>query len=516
MSSLKTFLLIFCLSFHSAISQENIHVTWGNPFGVDMLDRLNVSYLGNDNEGSFVVFRNQESNYGSNEKAYFCKIDAKGEIILQTDLLVKYNNDKHAKYEGVFNIKGNMYLFTSFWDRASQTAYIWANKIDSKGNLIMPSIELSKQNTAFDNFDFRLSQDSSYLVFRKGQLFKVFDKDLSERWSKQIILPYSNAKIRELHNYSLSNKNVLHIMCRFSLLGEGNTDNKKPTEYFYNISNFNLETDQQTEYLPKIDSAFLSGLSLELDGNSNLILAGFYSLSNKQVKPMGEYEYYYSSGLFFKKYDPMTDKEIIAVQYPYTADVLRQLVSDKKTDSGEEVLWGLSMENIKFRADGSIILVAQKTHTHALTSNGSISGASYQFEQLITASLDNKGALVWMRVIPTLHSSMRSYNLRYYSYLLGVTNSSVYFIYNENPRNATIVDPRDYVYMDEPTKCMTSMVKIDSSGTVTKERIFENMNKKEITYLEPTYSIPVNNTRYIILSSSSSISKIGLLDFSDH
>ncbi|MBC7486987.1 MAG: hypothetical protein H7282_09580 [Cytophagaceae bacterium] len=521
MTSRMFLLFALWMSFHSAICQDYIKAAWGNPFSVQLLNRLSVSYLGSDIEGSYVVFRNQIS-YGS-ESIQFCKINAAGEIILKTELRAEFKG-KPTEFHAVYNLKGNFYLFTSFWDKSKHTEYIWANKIDTKGNLVTPAIELSQYKAdSYDDLagiDFMISQDSSSVIIGQGMVFKVFDKNLTQRWSQKIVMPYSDATTRELTDFQLSSKNVLHVLFRFSAPRVVTSAGKKEKDrFFYHLSNFNFETGVQREYIPKVDAVSLSETSMDLDDKGNVVIAGFYTQTNKRIT---DYEAFYSAGFFIKKYDPINQTELINEQYAYTPALLRQLVPDKDLESKEEVIWGFFMDKIKFKADGSIILVARKSYSifdgvsKELEERNVVGRTSHQFQQLIAASLDSKGKLIWMNSVPILHSTKDVLNFRYYSYLLGITNSYVFFIYNENPRNLTIADPRDFVHMDGPNKCRaSSMVKIDQSGTMSKSQIFDTANQKPITYLEPEYCIPLSNTQYILFSSNKTLSKIGYLDFID-
>ncbi|MDB5271800.1 MAG: hypothetical protein JWO58_167 [Chitinophagaceae bacterium] len=204
--------------------------------------------------------------------------------------------------------------------------------------------------------------------------------------------------------------------------------NKKEYEYFYSILTYNPKTNEQKKYSPKIGANFLSEPAMAMDKEGNIIFAGLYSETNKQEhsKVLNE-EKFYSKGIFITKYDPLSSVELYNNHYPYSSDLLKTIVSDKKANEGEEVLWGFSMDKIKFRTDGSVVLVAEKSYTYTIVHSNGSSYTNYQYEQLITASIDQSGHLLWMQPIPKLHSTGLPSLFRYYSYLIGITDYNVYF-----------------------------------------------------------------------------------------
>ncbi|MDB5271799.1 MAG: hypothetical protein JWO58_166 [Chitinophagaceae bacterium] len=179
-----TLFLLLCLLQLRTMAQDKIEVTWSSVFETDIIDRFETNYLGSDDQGAFVVFHNmQPGSFRVDQTVQFCKIDAKGEITLQKDLVVMYDK-RQAVYMNTFNLKGNIYLFTSYWDKPSRTKYIWANKIDHEGNMDLKSIQLASYTAAPDNDPpdvvLSISDDSSSLILREYLTFKIFDHHLSE------------------------------------------------------------------------------------------------------------------------------------------------------------------------------------------------------------------------------------------------------------------------------------------------------------------------------------------------
>jgi len=530
--------LFACVFNHLALAQEPFDVKWSQEFDNGKL-LFQADYIGQDDKGYMTVSENLHSQLSMGDQtAVFNKINSEGKLIIQTNLIIKFQNNEVAYLKAV-NLKGKKYLFTTFWDKKENDKYLLASTISNEGIAeALPKVIFkchvgnSKRKT---DIKLNLSKDSTKVVVQiddeedKGQnkkfVYRVFDDQLKELWSVDLdcSYPVDNYFDKE---FFLTSKNVLGVIGRIRKEG-----NEKPRVFFYSVKIHQFETRKTEEYLPQSGNAFLWGVKAEESQDGNLLIGGLYGKENKR-------DWYsvdgYADGVFLNKYDFATKKEVIQKQYPFTPALKANIVPEERANSGEAVLWGYKMDKIIIRKDGSIVLLVPKQYLWADTppikismkspsisapysQDASANGKNYYYlKDLIVVSLSPKADLEWFNCVPMRFQAGNDITrLRFFSYVFGMVDNDLYFIYNESKENVRLKKVLDYPAIGSPRGDYTAFIKMDKLGKTTKTRVLINTDEKNMMYLEPAVSLPITKDFYIISSSDFDIkkTKLGVLKF---
>ncbi|MDF2454371.1 MAG: hypothetical protein K0R51_364 [Cytophagaceae bacterium] len=535
---------IYCIAFlvfgffKPAFAQEPFDVKWSQEFDNGKL-LFQADYIGQDDKGYMTVSENLHSQLSMGDQtAVFNKINGQGKLIVQTNLVIKFKENEVAYLKAV-NLKGKKYLFSTFWDKKENDKYLLASTISNEGIadaapkvLFKCHVGNSKRKT---DIKLNLSKDSTKVVVQiddeedKGQnkkfVYRVFDDQLKELWSVDLDCSYLADNYFD-KEFFLTSKNILGVVGRIRKVGD-----EKPRVFFYSVKIHQFETKKTEEYLPQAGNAFLWGVKAEESQDGNLWLGGLYGKENKR-------DWYsvdgYADGVFLNKYDFAAKKEVIQKQYPFTPALKANIVPEEKANSGEAVLWGYKMDKIILRKDGSIILLVPKQYLWADTppikismkspsisapysQDASANGKNYYYlKDLIVVSLNPKAELEWFNCVPMRFQAGNDITrLRFFSYVFGMIDKDLYFIYNESEDNVRYTKVMEYRAIADPRGDYTAFIKMDKLGKMTKTRVLINTDKKNMTYLEPAVSLPITKDFWIISSSDFDIkqTKLGILKF---
>lgn len=530
-------LLVF--AFHGLVlGQENFDVKWSQEFNNGKL-LFQADYIGQDNKGYMTISENLHSQLSMGDQtAMFNKINSQGKIIVQTNLIIRFQDNQVAYLKAV-SLKGKKYLFSTFWDKKANDKYLLASTISNEGIveaspkvLFKSHVDNGKRKT---DFKLNVSKDSSKVVVQiddeedKGQnkkfVYVVFDDQLKEVWSVNLDCSYLADNYFD-KEFFLTSKNVLGVVGRVRKDG-----GEKPRVFFYSLKIHQFETKKTEEYLPQSGSSFLWGVKAEESEDGNLLVGGLYGKENKRDMYSVDG---YAEGVFLTKYDLASKKVVLQKQYPFTPALKGNIVNEEKANSGAAVLWGYKVDKIILRKDGSILMLVPKQYLWADTPPIKISMRSpsicvpysqeasangrnfFYLKDLIVVSLTPKAELEWFNCVPMrFQASNDITHLRFFSYIFGMVDKDLYFVYNESDENVKIPLVKDYRAIGDPRGDYTSSVKIDKLGKMTKTRVLVNDNKKNMTHLEPAVSLQITRDFCIVSSSDVNVkqTKIGVLKF---
>ncbi|RYE50859.1 MAG: hypothetical protein EOP48_19110, partial [Sphingobacteriales bacterium] len=151
----------------------------------------------------------------------------------------------------------------------------------------------------------------------------------------------------------------------------------------------------------------------------------------------------------------------------------------KKRDAGVE---DLELKELVLKDDGSVVVSAEQNYITITThqsKNGSYTVHNYYNLGMMFANITPTGELDWITIIPKKQLT-RNDGAMYNSFSLLVNRDKLRIIYNENPLNFKVTDPRKMKYMVSPKKAMTTLVTINHDGTFSKTPLFPAKEAKTI------------------------------------
>tara|TARA_R110002049_G_scaffold73966_2_gene191063 strand:- start:2442 stop:4115 length:1674 start_codon:yes stop_codon:yes gene_type:complete len=353
-----------------------------------------------------------------------------------------------------------------------------------------------------DKFDFLVSNDESKLLinYRKKPEVKrdtkshdifgvnVFDLKLSEIWSNEYEMPYTERRMNVLDFAVDSNGKGFMLAKVFHDDSNENKKKKKDKEANYHIELFRFLKGDNSIQKTKIelDEKFINGIAL-FESNNSIVCSGFYN------KGKDEKSGFFSKnskgknadGLFVFKIS--NDGELIdKISHEIPVDILNQYVSDKtknrneKEDKEDEAEFkSIKLKDVVIYDDGSIILIGEQnyviTHTFTSMNGGTRTTFTYYYNDMLISKIDPEGNLVWMKKLPKRQRGKQGLGGMSYSYFN--TNGSHYLIFLDNVKNIDLpLNKIPALHSDGAGGYLTAYKINDSTGEINKDNIFDTRN----------------------------------------
>lgn len=467
----------------------------------------------------------------ANDKTYFTekgqiltiKMDKK-DVILQklnaVDLtfqkITLYDDfPKESQIEKITKFNGRYFVFYSLYDDEKEN--LVCREIDfargtfkDKGKSIITvdqKITGSLVRTGFmstavaDKFDFFFSYDSTSMVVQyrvkpeKRNDSKsydvigmhVFDKDLIQKWSNKVKMPYTEKRMDNL-DYSVDAKGNVYIVTR--VFNDNTTDMKKRGE---DEANYHLEVlkiipnaNETTSTTIEVTDKFINTMWLYESVKGYMVCAGFYNKGKYSANVDGIALFKLSpEGRFYgQKF------------YEIPLEVLNQYTSaktarknDRKDDKDKAEFESLVLHDVIIQDDESVVLIGEQQFmlTHASTLNGRTSYYySYHANDMLITKISPEGKLAWMKKLPKRQTSGAGFRNMSYRYFNGQTNHYFLFLDNEKNTNLEITEvPAQH--MDGQGGFMTIYQIDDRTGTTKRMSLLDtrDVNGMELYQVAP-------------------------------
>lgn len=373
----------------------------------------------------------------------------------------------------------NVYVFISEYhprDRTIRTSY---SHFDLEGN----EIEVRKQIAELPNekehrvdLKYTRSINKKKLLCYKNLdegtksetiLYYLFDAKSEEVISGKIQIPYPDDKF-QVRKIMVSNGGKIYVLGKFFKVNKV----KAPDDFGFKIYQYEPGAAESKEISIDLGELFITDLTLKIDRDENLFLAGFYShQSTDEI-----------IGTCFFRINSSLEEETRSSQH-FSEEFLENFLRDKQIERGRE-LQNFYLDNIILRSDGGVLLIAEKFYT-TFNSYVDIYGywvdqKIYHYDEVIVSSVSGNGHLEWSAVIPKRQQSERRENL---SYVDIVSGTNLYLVYGYQPRK----DPRT-LYVNS----------VDFDGQVSERKALFPAAGFDDTFF-PRYSEQVSNTAALVV-----------------
>ena len=267
-----------------------------------------------------------------------------------------------------------------------------------------------------------------------------------------------------------------------------------------------------------------SSIALEIDQNGNLLAGGFYGEFNRQ----GIFKFEAIKGTYFIKVDRITEEVTVKNLAPFGKDFYKQVLTERALKKGREIPNNYYPKKILLKGDGGVVLIAEYYLRTVSDNNGSRT-TRVTHGPLIVADINPNGEISWVKVIPkeqvfsetrrgtalgigpitfTFYSSNEYRVTIYHSFLIGVGESDLYFIYNDHAKNLTLNDRRILIgYKGSVPVCVT----VGSDGSMKKD-ILRGKDRSEVV-LRPKINFQDSYGEVLIYGSRRKSDKFGVIKF---
>ena len=470
----------------------------------------------------YFILRKKISFSPKKQKLTLEKYNSKNELVFTKPLPMPGEKNTVAKAEGIFIVKDEIILISSYFNKKQGKNYAFASKIDMDGNAKGDFVKIDEIETDSKrhqgSYNISVSNDSTkFLILREDPYensdnqifhFKVLDIGFKELWAKDLELPYKYEDYF-LDAFKLANNGTVYMLAAFVLKDkesrkEARQDKKegKPT-YKYLVDAYSPESDKLKEFEISLGDLFISDIGFTLDSADNINCAGFYSKKSSSGV----------AGCFYVKVDSKDLKVISKSTKEFSTDFLANFMSERKAEKGRE-LEGFYLRKLVKRNDGGLAVVAEKyyvTTSQSCDNHGHCTtNYHYHYDEIFILNINPDGNIGWTSVVPKKQISENDGGV-YSSFALMSYGSKLYFIYNDNRKNIDVFDSRKLKYMTNVKQSQAIIAVVDEKGKVTKNVLINNKDNK--TYVVPKKTYQMKKDQMIFYAQKGKKYKFGTIIF---
>ncbi len=395
------------------------------------------------------------------------------------------NGRNHIDFVAVLGY--SIYIFVSEYFPRESIIRTYYSQYDMSGNRIREIQELSTLSNEKEHrveMKYVHSHDHKKLLCYKNLnnsekdekiLYTVFDASETNPLQGELIIPYPDEKFN-VRTIQVSNKGNVYVLgkrYKISAISE-------PDEFEFLLIRKDIKSGNSTELSIEMGDITITDLTLRIDRNENLYVAGFYS-EKKSSQIIGTVYQQISN----------TGEANSVTHQRFSDELLSKFLSEKQIDRGQE-LKSFFLDNIVLRSDGGVLLLAEKYY---VTFNSYMDIYGYwineqihHFDEIIVTSISNQGELEWGAVIPKRQSSENRINL---SYTDVISSSAIHLIYETKLRKS----PRS-VYIS----------RINMNGEVEEPDLLLDKGVAQLAFY-PGFSQQISNSEAVIMYHNSQSKK---------
>lgn len=373
----------------------------------------------------------------------------------------------------------DIYVFISEYlprERSVRTTY---SHFDIDGNAIgqrLPLTELPNEKEHRVDLKYVRSINKKKLLCYKNLeegtkqetiLYYLFDAKADAPIPGKIVIPYPDDKF-QVRKIMVSNAGKVYVLGKFFKVNKA----KAPDDFVFKIYQYEAGEPEGKDVSVDLGELYITDLTLKIDRDENLFLAGFYSHQSTEA----------IIGTCFFRFNSALEEEVRSSQH-FSEDFLANFLRDKQIERGRE-LQNFYLDNIILRSDGGVLMIAEKFYT-TFNSYVDIYGywvdqKIYHYDEVIVSSVSSTGDLEWSAVVPKRQQSERREGL---SYLDVVSGDHLFLIYGYQPRK----DPRT-MYVNS----------VDFDGKVDERNMLITNNSMDDSFF-PRYSEQISNTEALLV-----------------
>jgi hypothetical protein len=372
------------------------------------------------------------------------KLQHSEEIVLRLE-------KKDVQLENVLFLDDQLYLLTSYANKAHQKVYLFLQKLSNRNMRPTGSPRkvlegpLTRVTTQGSAFDFQLAPDSSkVLVYyqipsaaKDPERFSihVLDNKLETLWSREVILPYPSGSFA-VREYRVDESGKVFLLGAVYEAGQRNR--RLPTHY--RALEYREGDLAPAEWKISLPDRFITDLTFRIAKNGDLICSGFYS----DRDAVG------AKGICYFRLDAATRQMTTQTWQPFDFDFRAGELSERGrrrameaemagNERGSAELARFNLDELVLRTDGGALLVAEQFYVQEriLRNYWNYWGRAmeisyfYFYNDIIVVNIQPSGAIEWAVKIPKQQISIDDGGY-YSSYVMATVRDRLYFLYNDS------------------------------------------------------------------------------------
>lgn len=513
--------LIGCVAF-SQSKPKFVDLVMGNELKVSKKESM-ISIFASDETGVYALKSDGKGFYGLNSNFIVQHYDNKMKLTHQEQIDLKYQ-DKDKDLEGTIDFGDNIIFLTSFINQKTKMKYLFMQSLNRNTLVLNDDIKKIGEinfegETKFNSggFGFNVSQDSSKLLVYYNKPyqnkeneeygFTVFDIEINQLWSKEVVLPYSD-KLFIVSDYIVDDDGNVHLLGRLYKDKIRSSKGGKPN-YKYLLLSYYSDEAEPKEYEISLKDEYITDLKIAINENK-IICAGFYS-ENAISSIKGSF--FFGVDMNTKLISDISLKEFDLNFITQNLTDKQSAKIEKKNAKGKNVeMYEYDLDNLILRDDGGVVLVGEQFFIQTVTSTST--GANgvritttnyyYHYNDIIVVNINPDGEIDWAQKIG---KRQRTYNDGgyYSSYALAVSGDKMYFVFNDNGKNL-LYNGRGTLYPFSSTKnALAMLVVMDSEGNQKREALFAQEKKSAI--LRPMLSNQIDKKSLVVYCTRKNLEK---------
>ncbi len=430
---------------------------------------------------------------------------------------------KNFNSETVVDFGANYYWIHSDWDKSAETESLYYDKIDAVSGKITVSnkkiLETTKMGGALastgfyqfkitNKYQFNYDVDHkillvSYRLFPEEKNDKknydkigvqVFDDKMNKLWGGEYTMPYTEA-IMDNNDFSVDAKGNAYMLAKVYDSEKRKEIDKETGKaaYHYEVMKFTKDSKKMINTIISIEDYFIKEASLVENSLHDMVISCTYS---KKSKGTG------TDGIFLAMMDQ--NGKINKFKNGYYEFPLAELEKFESARSkrkmerkGDYEAPNLKVRNIVVESDGSVFIACEEyyivTTTYTDSRGQTTTTYTYYYEDIIGAKISASGNFDWLRKIPKKQRGTRGRGTM--SFKLVSDATGYYFLFLDNKKNMELEEDEVPKYHIDGYGGQVVVAKIDNSGVVTKELVFDT--REEDVMLFPSQFSRINRNQFI-------------------
>ncbi|MBO9202905.1 hypothetical protein J7I42_21625 [Niastella sp. MAH-29] len=416
-----------------------------------------------------------------------------------------FASDKNINFNTIFNLNGNIVMFTKQYDKDEKFTTLQATQIDQTTLGVTNTKEvgkfdaISKRNQA--GITVKPSPDKNYVMvmanapYNKNEnekyFISVWDNKMNKAWEKMITLPYAD-KFVVVDEFRVSNEGEVYVMCKHydkEVNRERIRENGESIpSYKYKFFIYGKDDARPREHTLDFQNKFVHDVSLEFNTDGNITMLGLYK--NKYNS--------YISGSFMAIFDKNTKLITMKRMQEFSFDGILAMVkkdgnaSLKTDDPGLYTRFRIMGTNK--RNDGSVDLLTELNYEYIVrTYNSSTHSYSeypvYVAEDIVVINYKKDGNVVYTRVPKAQKQAYMDHNISFKWMNQG--NNLVLF-YNDSKKNLNRDLEKGVRSWGNESNTEFVMAVVNDKGELQRQSLFSNKGMGVIAKIPSCESVSPN------------------------
>lgn len=489
----------FMLPATAQESSRKVTIKWGQPFEGKRTETIS-QMVGHDGDNVYVL--RTKAKFMADPDYTLVRLNARlvEDRAIGLDLNSSYSDRRYLSK--LLHWKDQMLLFTEARNNKTKRRSLNLQEIDLKAMRLkggrpkrLADINYSgnwRGNSG--DFDLKLSLDSNKLLVHANLPYEkeeaerfdlyVYEPGMELLWKKEITLPYTD-ELFSVQDFQVDEAGDVYVLGRV-YKEKAKEKRRGQVNYRYEILAYRENGEHLEQYPVEVKGHFLTDMSVAVNQAGDLLCAGFWSDEGT----------FSIKGSYFLRVDRESGDVVRQSFEEFGIDFITQNMTErqekkarKKDAKGETPeLYEYDLKDIIIHPDGGATLVGEQYFIRVVTTTTSSgAGASstrtttyYHYNDILVVRISPEGDIMWNQKIPK-HQVTANDGGFYSSYALAVVDGSLFFMFNDNPKNLMKEEGDKTKLMRLGKESIVVLVEVAPDGNVEKEALFSSKEVDIIT-----------------------------------